>query len=84
LLGCVIEDDITVIKYAGRLSIPAPALQINRLKNESNATEIVPIESLHTGKTHGQTDLIASFIGHVAEKKTLVVHRNFPFGLASE
>ncbi|MDR2436224.1 MAG: Xaa-Pro peptidase family protein [Puniceicoccales bacterium] len=84
LLGCAIEDDVAVIKHADGLSILAPALEINRLRDESNATEIVPIESLRTGKIRRQSDLIASFIGHAAGEETLVVHRNFPFGLASE
>ncbi|MDR2721128.1 MAG: Xaa-Pro peptidase family protein [Puniceicoccales bacterium] len=84
LLGCAIEDNVAAIKHASGLSILASALEINRLRNESNATEIVPIESLRASKTLNQSNLIAAFIGHVTGKKTLVIHENFPFGLASD
>ncbi|MDR1256006.1 MAG: Xaa-Pro peptidase family protein [Puniceicoccales bacterium] len=83
LLGCNIEDDIAVLKQANRLSILASALEINRLKNESKADEVVAMESLKGDRKLRRSELVAAFIGHVTKKKTIIVHENFPFGLAS-
>ncbi|MDR3274383.1 MAG: M24 family metallopeptidase [Puniceicoccales bacterium] len=84
LLGCSIGDDIAAIKQATGLSVLASALEINRLKSESNGTEIVAVESLSAGKKLSQSDLISAFIRRITKKKTVIVNENFPFKLASD
>ncbi|MDR0595722.1 MAG: membrane protein insertion efficiency factor YidD [Puniceicoccales bacterium] len=81
LLGCTVESDIAVIKQATELTILAHALEINRLKNESKATEVVALEGLKTGKKPKLGELVAKFVKHVTGKKKVAVHRNFPFWL---
>jgi Xaa-Pro aminopeptidase len=83
LLGCDVADDIAAVLNGGKLSILAPALEINRLGKESKANEIIPIESLGAGKSLRLEDAIVAFIEGVAACRDVAVRENFPFKLAS-
>jgi Xaa-Pro aminopeptidase len=84
LLGCDIGGDIAVIKIKNKLNALASALEINRLKNESNATDILPIEAIDPAMKLNSSGIIAAFLKHTTKEKTIIVHEKFPHKLALE
>ncbi len=83
LIKCDVEDNFCLIKSGTHLIALVLALEINRLRKESNINTFYSIEQFRTEQNE-IVYCIDKFLQHTLNTSQIIVAQNFPFKLADE